>query len=138
MLSMSVSHKQRGVNKLDNRLESGLSNGIEKSADYLKNKMTQKVESNIPPALSPITIAKKKSSLALVDTGEMYSQIDADVQKYSAKVGVIGSKAEIAKVHEFGYPPKNIPERSFIRSTFNEEKSKLEKIIASEIKKKIV
>ena len=137
MLNMSVDHKQKGINQLDDRLIDGLSNGIDKSADYLKNKMVQKVESNIPPALKPATIERKGSSVALFDTGELYSQIDADIQRMSAKVGVIGSKAEIATHHEFGAPVAGIPERSFIRSTFNEEKGKMEKIVAGEIKKEI-
>ena len=137
MLNMSVDHKQKGINQLDDRLIDGLSNGIDKSADYLKNKMVQKVESNIPPALKPATIERKGSSVALFDTGELYSQIDADIQRMSAKVGVIGSKAEIATHHEFGAPAAGIPERSFIRSTFNEEKGKMEYIIAGEIKKEI-
>jgi phage gpG-like protein len=137
MLNMSVDHKQKGINQLDDRLIDGLSNGIDKSADYLKNKMVQKVESNIQPALKTETIERKGSSVALFDTGEMYSQIDADIQRMSAKVGVIGSKAEIATHHEFGAPAAGIPERSFIRSTFNEEKGKMEKIVAGEIKKEI-
>lgn len=137
MLNMSIDHKQKGINQLDDRLTKGLSNGVDKSADYLKNKMVQKVESNIPPALKTETIKRKGSSVALFDTGELYSQIDADIQRVSAKVGVIGSKAEIATHHEFGAPAAGIPERSFIRSTFNEEKGKMEKIVAGEIKKEI-
>jgi phage gpG-like protein len=134
---MSIDHKQKGINQLDDRLIEGLSNGVDKSANYLKNRMVMKVESNIPPALKPATIKRKGSSVALFDTGEMYSQIDADIQRVSAKVGVIGSKAEIATHHEFGAPAAGIPERSFVRSTFNEEKGKMEKIVAGEIKKEI-
>ena len=138
MLSMGVTRKKDGMRTLDDNLLDGLSNGIETAADYFKNKIVQKVETNIPPALQPATIARKGSSIALFDTGEMYGQIDADIQDYSANVGVIGSKAQIAAHHEFGAPAAGIPERSFIRSTFNEEKDKLETIIAGEIKKKII
>ena len=123
---------------LDDNLLDGLSNGIETAADYFKNKIVQKVETNIPPALQPETIRRKKSSFRLFHTGEMFGQIDADIKRNSAKVGVIGSKAKIAAHHEYGAPAAGIPERSFIRSTFNEEKGKLEIIIADEIKKKIV
>ncbi|MCJ7694313.1 MAG: hypothetical protein MUO40_02705 [Anaerolineaceae bacterium] len=135
---MNVTRKKDGMRTLDDDLLDGLSNGIETAADYFKNKIVQKVETNIPPALQPATIQRKGSSVALFDTGEMFGQIDADIQEYSANVGVIGSKAQIAAHHEFGAPAAGIPERSFIRSTFNEEKGKLETIIAGEIKRKII
>ena len=135
MLNMSIKRKKDGLDELDDNLVDGLSNGIDKSARYLTNQIVRKVETNIPPPLQPETIQRKGSSVALYDTGEMFSQIDADIEKLSAKVGVIGSKAPIAAYHEFG--TVNIPERSFIRSTFNEEKGKVVKIIATEIEKKI-
>lgn len=132
---MNIKRKKDGLDTLDDELVDGLSNGIDKSARYLTNQMVRKVETNIPPPLQPETIRRKGSSVALYDTGEMFSQIDADIEKLSAKVGVIGSKASIAAHHEFG--TVNIPERSFIRSTFNEQKGKVVRIIAGEIKKKI-
>lgn len=135
MLKMSIKRKKDGLDTLDDELLKGLSEGIDKSARYLTNQIVRKVETNIPPPLSPETIKRKGSSVALYDTGEMFSQIDADIGKLSAKVGIIGSKASIAAYHEFG--TVNIPERSFIRSTFNEEKGKVVKIIATEIEKKI-
>lgn len=135
MLNMSIKRKKKGINELDENLVDGLSNGIDKSARYLTNQIVRKVETNIPPPLSPETILRKGSSVALYDTGEMFSQIDADIEKLSAKVGVIGSKASIAAHHEFG--TVGIPERSFIRSTFNEEKGKIGNIIAAEIEEKI-
>ena len=137
MLNMSIKRKKKGINELDENLVDGLSNGIDKSARYLTNQIVRKVETNIPPPLSPETIQRKGSSVALYDTGEMFSQIDADIEKRSAKVGVIGSKASIAAHHEFGASAAGIPERSFIRSTFNEEKGKIGKIIAVEIEEKI-
>lgn len=135
MLNMNIKRKKYGLSELDDNLVDGLSNGIDKSARYLTNQIVRKVETNIPPPLQPETIRRKRSSMALYHKGELYSQIDADIEKLSAKVGVIGSKAPIAAHHEFG--TGNIPERSFIRSTFNEEKGKVVKIIAGEIEKKI-
>lgn len=52
--------------------------------------------------------------------------------KVSARVGIQGPEAEIdrgggltnaglASIHEFGSPARNIPERSFMRSTFDEK-----------------
>lgn len=137
MLKMKIKRTKKGLQDLDDNLIDGLSNGIDKSARFFTNQIVRKVETNIPPPLSPVTIERKGSSMALYDTGEMFSQIDHDIHKSYAKVGVIGSKATIAAHHEFGTPTKRIPERSFIRSTFNEEKSKIVKIIADEVEKKI-
>lgn len=137
MLKMNIKRKKDGLDTLDDELLKGLSRGIDKSARYLTNQIVRKVETNIPPTLQPETIQRKGSSVALFDTGEMFSQIYADIEKLSAKVGVIGSKASIAAHHEFGAPEAGIPERSFIRSTFNEQKGKVVRIIAGEIKNKI-
>lgn len=135
MLNMSIKRKKCGLCDLDDKVIKGVSGGIDKAARYLTNQIVRKVETNIPPALSPATIAQKGSSMALYDTGEMFSQIDHNIHKTYAKVGVIGSKAGIAAHHEFG--TVGIPERSFIRSTFNEERGKIVKIVADNIEDEI-
>ena len=80
----------------------------------------------------PSTIKRKKSSLPLVDTGELFNSISyiVEVSKKRAIVGVErgpiykdGQKvSDIAKVNEFGAVTKNgtvIPSRPFIRSVLN-------------------
>ncbi|MBM7696634.1 hypothetical protein JOD44_001751 [Salimicrobium jeotgali] len=53
-----------------------------------------------------------------------------DMSKYELHVGIFGeddsggdSYVMIANVHEFGFKRLNIPERSFMRSTFDEKES---------------
>lgn len=62
------------------------------------------------------------------------------------KVGVVGIKAaqkhgdtgltnaELAAIHEFGVPEKNIPERSFIRAGIDENVADLKKVAAFGVK----
>lgn len=136
---IDVSKTLKGLDLASKAIEQGIKNGIEKSAFYLEAKMVDKITSNIPPPLKPETIKKKGSSLALVDTGELLGQITVSSDLASrgtvVKVGVQGSRAEVATYQEFGAPAAGIPERSFIRSTFNAEKNKVEDIIKDEIKK---
>lgn len=63
-------------------------------------------------------------------------------RRVGVNVGMIASKggnqrtesgitlAELAAIHEFGSPSANIPERSFIRRTFDEGKKEFEEISA--------
>ncbi len=122
-------------------IEQGLKKGIENGALYLEAKLVEKINSNIAPPLKPETVKYKLShpghggSLALVATTQMIQQITSEVHGIEAKVGVIGSRAEVATHHEYGAPAAGIPERSFMRSTFNAEKNAVKGIIKDEIKK---
>jgi len=77
-------------------------------------------------------------SVQTVDHG--WNKINELFRKYAtgktASVGIQGIKAsadhdgitnvEIGAIHEFGSPEKNIPERSFIRSTYTEQGKAIE------------
>lgn len=61
-------------------------------------------------------------------------------QNSHVKVGVLSNGAhsgegigvvELAAIHEFGSPAARIPERSFIRRTFNDRQSDLERVIGN-------
>ena len=118
------------LDKFTQDLDKNIINNVEKAGAFLEGKMVEKIMSGLNPALKPETIARKKSSTPLIDRGELLSQIDHRMDgKDTVEVGVFGSKAKIAVHHEFGTPKANIPERSFMRSTFNEQKPKLVKII---------
>lgn len=71
--------------------------------------------------------------------------------KESAKVGILGSRGgnedrdgitmvELAVIHELGSPDLNIPQRSFIRETFEDSKMKeeLKNLLARTVKSVIV
>lgn len=64
---------------------------------------------------------------------KIMSELNKLDKKPFVKVGLIGNKqhkgknstvVEVGMAHEFGAPSKNIPERSFMRSTFDERKEK--------------
>lgn len=46
---------------------------------YVANAVKQKIRTNIPPPLRPATIARKGSSMALIDTGRMINAIGWEV-----------------------------------------------------------
>jgi hypothetical protein len=54
-------------------------------------------------------------------------------------VGVLGDNGsdvlKIAHAHEYGSPERNLPERSFIRASFDAEQDKLNEIVSSAVNK---
>ena len=105
---------------LNENLLAAFGEGLEKFGQVAEIKMTQKIDSYIPPPLAEATINAKGSSQPLVDTGQLYGQISHEVRDggKSVVIGVMGSRAQIAAIHEFG--TEDIPERSFIRSVMND------------------
>lgn len=86
-------------------------------------------------------MARPKAKLSLVDRDKGYRRIVAELKKAHGdayvKLGVMGSEAgevhgdegghittaQLAAVHEFGAPSVGIPERSFIRRTFDHKRT---------------
>jgi phage gpG-like protein len=127
---------RNNIPKLNSTLTAALSEGLEKAGLVAEVLITAKIDSGLAPPLKEATIRAKGSSTVLIDTGELYGQITNEMEgKNTVKVGVIGSRAGIAAVHEFGSSIKNIPERSFIRSAIM-DKSNQDKI-GEEFSKKI-
>lgn len=112
----------------------------------LENAIRNKILSNVPPPNDPKTIKAKGSSHTLIDTGTMLDSISHIVEYNSDTItirsGILDEDEEIAKyavANEYGvqyikvnklkdnieemhqgYSLIIIPERSFIRSTFDE------------------
>lgn len=124
---------------LDDDVLAGYRKGLELSGFFLEGKVVRKINSNISPALKPSTIKKKGSSKSLVHSGELRSEVThkAALGGDVMEVGVFGGRAGIGNIHEFGAPAAGIPERSFLRSTANEEGDKVLGIVAKEIDKAI-
>lgn len=141
------------VGKFEDDTIQNISKRLELAGAFLEGKMVDKITSGLSPALHPATIEAKGSSTPLIDTGELLDQIthhmDGDL---SVDVGVFGSRATIASYHEFGKAIEvtdamrthlntigihlrystlliHIPERSFVRSTFNEQKNNVVRIV---------
>lgn len=105
---------------------------------FLEGKIKEKITYSDPdwPPLKPETVKRKGSSKPLIDTGKLRNSITHKVEGDKALVGVFAEDVSIyAEVHEFGSPRKNIPERSFLRKTFDEQKDEIEKLIDAEIEK---
>jgi hypothetical protein len=117
------------VGDFSKKLESTIETRLGLAGVFLEGKMAEKITGRLSPPLHPYTVRKKGSSQPLIDTGEMLSQLDHKVIRNTVEVGVFGSRARIAKHHEFGAPRANIPERSFMRSAFGESKRKIVKMM---------
>jgi len=120
-------------------VDSGITAGYQAAGLFLEAKMVEKINSNIPPPLSTITIKRKGSTSTLIDTGEMMGAVTSQLDNNGIRVGIIGDGINATKgaVHEFGAPAKNIPERSWMRSTVKANRDKTVKIFAGEIVKRI-
>ena len=119
----------KSLDRILNDLEKGTQERLDIAGGFLESKMTEKIDMWIFPPLRNETAARKGSSQPLIDTGELYSQIDHRSGRGYVEVGVFGSRARIAKYHEFGAPKANIPERSFMRSAAGENRRQLKKIV---------
>ena len=123
--SADTSGTLKALDKLKEELEKGTQRRLEEAGVFLEGQMAEKIDSWLTPALKPKTIARKESSQPLIDKGELYGQIDHRSGPGYVEVGVFGSRAAIARHHEFGAPKAGIPERSFMRSAFRENRKKM-------------
>lgn len=105
---------------------------------FLEWKIKEKITHSDPewPPLKPETIKRKRSSKPLIDTGRLRNSITHKIEENAALVGIFGGEVVVyAAVHEFGSPKRNIPERSYLRKTFDEQKEEIERLINAEIEK---
>lgn len=118
---------------------------VKKAGVNLRNEIVKKIHSNIPPPNAPSTVKAKGSSKTLIDTGEMWRSVDMQViQEDESTIDVAAGifEEEIVQraiANEYGsvrtVTTKNkdnsdemhqgfsvivIPERSFMRSSYDE------------------
>ena len=131
------SNSKKVRQRLDARkaaLKQKAANGILQASLFLEGKMVEKISLDLlAPPLKKETIRRKGSSRVLFDKGYLLQQIDKRISKdgLTAEVGVFDGKekrAYIALIHEYGAPAAGIPERSFMRSTLEENRKGLKKI----------
>lgn len=131
---------------------------VKKAGVNLRNEIVKKIHSNIPPPNAPSTIKAKGSSKTLIDTGEMWRSIDTQIiQEDESTIDVASGifEPEIVKyaiANEYGsvrtVTTKNkdnkdemhqgfsvivIPERSFMRSAYDENIEDIYEKMAVEI-----
>lgn len=135
IIEADVGKTRSGLDKLKDVLESQVQARLEVAGHLLENEMLHKIDAGLSPALKKATIKRriKQSDVPLYNTEELYDQISHEVKDNAVDVGVFGSRAQIAKYHEFGAPKAGIPERSFMRSAFNENKGKIKKIVSGKL-----
>lgn len=107
---------------LNKSLLAAFSEGLVKAGHVGEIKITEKILSNIPPPLKESTIRAKGSSTALIDTGEMLGAVSSELRDggKSVAMGIIGNSPAATRGIMNEYGTKNIPERSWLRSTFND------------------
>lgn len=99
---------------------------------FLEGEIKQTIQRGRPEwaPLKPATVRRKRSSKPLIDTGKLLNSITHQVSEDEVRVGVFGEYAVVAAVHEFGAPTRNIPQRAYMRPTFDENKDRIFKLIA--------
>jgi len=83
---------------------------------------------------------KRKTNISVNDIKKALKVRKVKVGFPKSKGSVIHEESEmnvasIGAVHEFGSPARNIPERSFIRTTINEQQENIKKLFQKESKK---
>lgn len=133
----------------------------QKVGDYLSGKIADKITMQDPSwePLAASTIARKKSSKAWVDTGEIFNLISNTIKSVNVEEGInpkivqVGifdhEKALIAQFLEYGtnggsivaggmmHSWNHIPERPLFRLVFDEERENITYLIHREIGKEI-
>ncbi|MHC1576882.1 MAG: phage virion morphogenesis protein [Methanosarcinaceae archaeon] len=129
-IDIDADDTHRRLKRLQDRLREDTHDRLDVVGVFLEGRMVHKIETGMNPPLKAATIRRKGSDVPLFDTGELLSQITHETNGNSVDVGVFGSRAPIARHHEFGAPAAGIPERSFIRSAFRESRRQIKKILA--------
>jgi phage gpG-like protein len=146
------------LNRTMDGIKKEINSGLKDIADHLKDKVQEKFgtyHSSWPKLKRASVIAKYRrrgrlkgmpsrgpiravigADDPLVLFGKLKGSIEKEIN-YGAKEAVVYSDAEHAAVHEYGYAPKGVPSRSYMRVTLWEETDEIVKIIDSKIDKLI-
>lgn len=105
------------------QIKKGTLEGMRKAMFYVENK--SKSRFNTPGNLR-------------VRTGRLRGSIRTNVKQLKhITVGSIGTNVIYGPVHEFGYPPRNIPTRPFLSPAITENIDEINKMIAASIDKEV-
>ncbi len=141
MIKIEIVSKENNLPQVPDALEQGIKVALENIGQQLVEAIKAKIMSNVPPPLAEATARRKGSDQTLIDTGAMLNQVSSEVvSDTEVNVGVIGDRAEVAMYQEFG--TRTIPERSFIRSSLEENTGEIDNTakegINSELRKVII
>jgi len=153
-------HDRNNIPRLLNAFPKEKERILRLAGAFLEGKIKEKIQQGDPEwkPLHPFTIQRKKSDKPLIDTGtHILNRITHKVEGDVVKVGVFGESALIASVHEFGAKIRVtekmrkflhaqglhlrkatehivIPQRSYLRKTFDEQKDEIERLIDGKVK----
>jgi hypothetical protein len=121
-------------------MDTEIADALQAGAVDLKERVVEKIIRGVPPPNAESTVSKKGHGHTLMETGEMMAavtwQISEDADKARAEVGIFDPEiAERALINEFGsiVIPDHPPQRSFLRSTFDENIDRILKNISNSI-----
>ncbi len=121
-------------------MDTNVVDALQSGAIDLKERVVEKIIRGVPPPNAESTVSKKEHGHTLMETGEMMAavtwQISDDTDKATAEVGIFDPEiAERALINEFGsvVVPNHPPQRSFLRSTFDENIDRILKNISNSI-----
>jgi hypothetical protein len=121
-------------------MDAEIVDALQAGAVDLKERVVEKIVRGVPPPNAESTVRKKGHGHTLMETGEMMAavtwQITGDADKATAEVGIFDPEiAERALINEFGsiVVPNHPPQRSFLRSTFDENIDRILKNISNSI-----
>jgi len=105
-----------------------LARELETTCIKLENAIVETIMKGVPPPNAPSTIKRKRSSHTLIDKGNLVGSITHKIiihgNELQGEVGIFDPEiAYIGFVHEFGRGRN--PERSFMRSTFDDKGDQL-------------
>lgn len=104
-------------NEMYRLIEKGTGMGLEISSSFLQGKVIQKI-----------------TEIDLVDTGRLRASISYTVYLQKGH-SLVGTNVEYAPHHEYG--TSKMPQRPFLRNTFDENREAIKKIIRNEIEKQV-
>lgn len=112
---------------------------VEDAANELKTAVISKITSNLPPPDAESTLrGKAPKTLTLIDTGNLLGSVETRItvntdDKVTAEAGIFDEEIAVyALANEYG--TNTIPERSFLRSAYDENSDRL----LSEMEQKVL
>lgn len=121
-------------------MDTEIVDALQAGAADLKERIVENILRGVPPPNAESTVRKKGHGHTLMETGEMMAaitwQITGDADKARAEIGIFDAEiAERALINEFGsiVIPDHPPQRSFLRSTFDENIDRILKNISDSI-----
>jgi phage gpG-like protein len=87
--------------------------------------MTNSIQNWAPLSDKYLASQKKRNSVSRVNEGDLSSSID--IHQHDKDAYEVGTNHVAALAHEFGYEPKNLPERPYMRPAMDESSGEMRK-----------